>query len=168
MSLVAVSYMMKGCCSAINDRLQNMFIELPNSREKWLEISRKFKPRCNYQHALRAIVGKHVQIVKPDNGSSYFYNYKYTHSILLLAISSPEYEWLYADVGSNGRVNYSGTWNKCSLLQAIDNGSVKLSEGDYLTNDCKLPYVFLRDDAFALKVFMMKPEAYRGYLKCNI
>ena len=33
-SLVAVSYIVKGCCSTINDRLQNMFIELPNSREK--------------------------------------------------------------------------------------------------------------------------------------
>ena len=33
-SLVAVSYIGKGCCSAINERLQNMFIELPNSHEK--------------------------------------------------------------------------------------------------------------------------------------
>ena len=31
--LVAVLYIVKGCCNAINDRLQNMFIELPNSRE---------------------------------------------------------------------------------------------------------------------------------------
>ena len=38
----------------------------------------------------------------------------------------------------------------------IGDGSVKLSEDDYLTNDCKLPYLFLGDDAFALKEFMMK------------
>ena len=37
--------------------------------------------------------------------------------------------------------------NKCSLLQAIDDGYVKLPEDDYLTNDCKLPYVFLGGDA---------------------
>ena len=46
---------------------------------------------------------------------------------------------------------------KCSLLQVIDHGSIKLPEDDYLTNDCKLPYVFLGADAFALKEFMMKP-----------
>ena len=54
-SLVAVSYIVKGCCSTINDRLQNMFIELPNSREKWLEVSREFEQRWNYPHALDAI-----------------------------------------------------------------------------------------------------------------
>ena len=85
------------------------------------------------------------------------FNYKHTYSIILLAIASPEYECLYADVGSSGRVNHSGIWNKCSFLQAIDDESVKLPEDDYLTNGCKLPYVFLGDDAFALKEFMMKP-----------
>ena len=128
-----------------------MFVELPNSREKWLEISRKFEQRWNYPQALGAIDGKHVRIVKPNNGGSYFYNYKHTHSIILLAIAGPGYECLYADVGSSGRVNDSGIWNECSLVQAIDDGSEKLPEDDYLTNDCKLPYVFFGDDAFALK-----------------
>ena len=66
-SLAAVSYMVKGCCSAISERLQNMFIEFPSSREKWLEISRKFEQRRNYPHALGAIDGKHVPIVEPNN-----------------------------------------------------------------------------------------------------
>ena len=48
-------------------------------------------------------------------------------------------------------------WNKCSLFQAIDDGSVKLPEDDYLTNDCNLPCIFLGDDAFALKEFMTTP-----------
>ena len=134
-----------------------MFIEFPNSQKEWFGISRKFEQRWNEPHTLGAIYGKHVRIVKPNNGGSYFYNYKHTHSIILLAIASPEYECLYADVGSSGKVNDSGIWNKCSLLQAIDDESVKLPEDYYLTNVCKLPYVFLGDDAFALKEFMMKP-----------
>ena len=36
-----------------------------------------------------------------------------------MAIAGPEYECLYADVGSNGRVNDPGIWNKTSLLQGI-------------------------------------------------
>ena len=150
-SLVAVSFILKECCSAISDGLQNIFIELPNSREKWLEIYRKFEQRWNYPHALRAIYGKYVRVVKPNNGSSYFYNYKHTDSIIPLVIAGPQYECLCADVGSNGRVNDSEIWNKRSLLQAIDDGSVKLPEDDYLTNDCKLPHIFLGDDASALK-----------------
>ena len=39
----------------------------------------------------------------------------------------------------------------------IYDGSLKLPEDDYQTNDFKLPFVFLGDNAFALKEFMMKP-----------
>ena len=71
-----------------------MFNEIPNSWGKWFEISRKFEQRWNYPHALGATDGKHVRIVKPDNGGSYFCNYKHTHSIILSAIASPGYECL--------------------------------------------------------------------------
>ena len=103
-----------------------MFIELPDSRKKWLGISRKFEQRWKYPYALGAIDGKHERIVKSNNGGSYFYNYKHTYSIILLAIAGPEYECLYTDIGPSGRVNDSRIWNKCSLLQAIHDGSVKL------------------------------------------
>ena len=110
-----------------------MFIEFPNSQKEWFGISRKFEQRWNEPHTLGAIYGKHVRIVKPNNGGSYFYNYKHTHSIILLATAGLEYKYVYADVGSNGRVNDSGIWNKCSLLQGIDDGSVKLPKDVYLT-----------------------------------
>ena len=112
----------------------------------------------NYPHTLGAIDGKHVTIRKPSNDGSYHYNYKHTHSIILLAIAGPEYEFSYADAGSNGRVNDSGIWNKSSLLQAIQNGSGKLPKHDALpVNSVIAPYAFVGDDAFAVKRFMMKP-----------
>ena len=91
---MVVCYIVKECCSVIIDRLQNMFIDLPNSRKKGLEISRKFEQRWTYSHALSAIDGKHLRIAKPNNGGSYFCNYKHTYSIILLAIAGPEYEYL--------------------------------------------------------------------------
>ena len=103
--------------------------------------------------------GGHLPIM-PDEKlaltGSYYYNYKHTHSIILLAIAGPEYECLYADVGSNGRVNDSGVWNKSSLLQAIQNGSVKLPKDNALPNSV-ISYVFVDNNAFALEKFMMKP-----------
>ena len=140
-----------------NNRLQDTFIVVPKTAEEWLKIASGFEKRWNYPHALGAIDGKHIRIVKPDNGGSFYYNYKHTHSIILLAIAGPEYECLYADVGANGRVNDSGIWNKCSLLQAIEEETAKLPDDDFLSNGIKMPYVFLGDDAFALKRFMMKP-----------
>ena len=48
--------------------------------------------------------------------------------------------------------------NKSSLLQAIQNGSVKLPKDDsFPVNSVIAPYIFVGDDAFALKKFMMKP-----------
>ena len=104
-SLVEASYIVKGYCSAINDRLRNMFIEFPDSWEKWLKISRKFEQLWNYPHSLGEMDGKHVRIPKARNGRSYFYNYKHTYSTILSAITGPEYECVYVDVRSNGRVN---------------------------------------------------------------
>ena len=156
-SLNAVSYIVKGCCNAIVERMVPLFVKIPSSEKEWLEISKKFETRWNFPHALGAIDGKHVTIRKPKNGGSFYYNYKHTHSIILMAIAGPEYECLYADVGSNGRVNDSGVWNKSSLLEGIQDGSVKLPSNDALPNGDVTPYVFLGDDAFALKSFMMKP-----------
>ena len=96
-----------------------VFVKTPSSKQEWLEISKTFEARRNYPHALGAMDGKHVTIRRPSNAGSYYYNYRHTHSIILLAIAGPEYECLYADIGSNDRVNDSGVWNKSSLLQAI-------------------------------------------------
>ena len=75
-----------------------------------------------------------------------------------MAIAGPKCECLYADVGSNGRVNDSNVWNKSSLLQAIQNGSLKLPKDDALpVNGVIAPYDFVGDNAFPLKKFMMKP-----------
>ena len=59
-------------------------------------------------------------------------------------------------VRSNGRVNDSGISNKSSLLQGIQDGSVNLPD-DKRSNGEITSYVFVGDDASALKNFMMKP-----------
>ena len=107
-SLKAVSYVIKRCCNTLVDELVPVVVKTPSSEQERLEISKKFETRRNYPNALGAIDGKHVTIRKPSNAGSYYCNDKHTDLIILLAIAGPEYECLYADVGSNGRVNDSG------------------------------------------------------------
>lgn len=79
-----------------------------------------------------------------------------------MAITGPEYKCLHADAGSNGRVNDSGTWNKISLLQGIQDEVVKLPDGEKFSNGEVTPYAFLGDDGFARKSFIMKPFPEQG------
>ena len=160
--LNAVSYIVKGCCKAIVERMASNFIKAPLTEAEWLDISKRFEEKWNFPRAFGAIDGKHVRTQKPKNSGSFYYNYKHTHSIISMAIAGPEFECLYADVGSSGRVNDSVIWNKTSLLQAIQDGSVKLPHDEKLPNGEITPYVFLEDDVFALKRFIMKPFPQQG------
>ena len=104
-----------------------------------------------------AIDGKHIPIRPPGTGSEYF-NYKKTFSIILLAIVGPDYESIYADVGSNGRMNDSGVWNSSDLRKRIEDDDLGIPALTPLPFGCtRIPYVFVGDDAFALKTYMMKP-----------
>ena len=53
-----------------------------------------------------------IAIIPPPKSGSNYYNYEHANSIVLLALAGPNYECLFADVGSNGRMNDSGIWNK--------------------------------------------------------
>ena len=82
---------------------------------------------------------------------------------MLLAIAGPNYECLFVDVGTNGRMNNSRIWNKSSLHRAIENREGGLPEPRALSYHLeKILFVILDDDAFALKNVMMKPFPQRN------
>ena len=121
--------------------------------------------KWNFEHCLGAIDGKHVMINCPKDAGSYFYNYKGTHSIVLMAVVDGNYEFTYIDVGCNGRVSDGGVWDRCSLNQLLEQGQANLPEDAVLpgsTSGKKVPYVFVGDDAFPLKRNLMKPFPFRN------
>ena len=80
-----------------------------------------------------------------------------------MTVVRPDYEFLYSDVETNGRVYDGGIWSKTSLARAIQNGELLLQEPEVLPYGVKkAPCIFVGDDAFALKTYLMKPYPQSG------
>lgn len=126
-----------------------------------MNVSRTFE-KWNFPHCIGAVDGKHVVMVAPPNSGSIFYNYKHTHSIVLMGICDGDLKFIYIDAGVNGRVSDGGVFQNCSFAKALANGSLHLPAPQPLPGrDVSVPYVIVADDAFAFKPEMMKP--YTGH-----
>lgn len=131
---------------------------MPSTQEEWSSVADKFNSMWNFPHCVGTVDGKHVVIVAPPNSGSTYYNYKGTHSIVLMAIADAQYKFLYIDVGCNGRVSEGGVFNKCSFAAAMITGALNLPEESPLQGrTMDQPFVIVADDAFALRINVMKP-----------
>lgn len=135
------------------------FLEVPRNKEQWRKISDDFNTYWNYPHALGAIDGKHIVIQAPPRAGSDFFNYKKTHSIVLMGVCDAHYKFILLDIGDTGRQSDGSVYNNSYLGYAIENNLLNLPDPEKITSNCEmhLPYVFLGDDAFGLKTYMMKP-----------
>ena len=104
----AISYIVTEVCNAVIKNMSHVYLKLPSSAEEWLEISSKFEERWQFPNCIGAIDGKHIVVQPPPEAGSHFFNYKHTHSIVLLAVAGPDYQCIYADIGTNGRVSDGG------------------------------------------------------------
>ena len=163
MGKATISYIIREVCEAIYKVLGPKYMSVPSTVEKWSEISSAFESRWQYPNCLGAIDGKHISIRPPTGSGSYYYNYKRTHSVVLMAVAGPNYECLYADVGTNGRVADGRVFNRCSLLHCLEERTLGILQDKPLPfGEMPLPFVFLGDDAFALRPFVMKPFPQRN------
>lgn len=102
-------------CDALYQTLKDTYLKVPSTPEEWEEIASDFYEKWNYPNCLGAIDGKHVVVQAPCNSGSYYFNYKHTYSIVLVALVDTNYRFTYVDGGSNGRVSDGGVFRQCRL-----------------------------------------------------
>ncbi|KAF8777947.1 putative nuclease HARBI1 like protein [Argiope bruennichi] len=124
----------------------NEFIKVPSTTEEWAAIKQGFLNAWNFPNCHGALDGKHVLIQSPPNCGSQFFNYKGFHSIILLAVASWDYTFLYIDVGCNGIVSDGGVLQNSALSEKLEQYTL------FGTDGC-----IIGDDAFPLKPYLMKP-----------
>ncbi len=72
-------------------------------------------------------------------------------------------KFIWVDVSSNGPSSYTQSFEDCELKRAIDQDVISFPPADYLSDDDKdIPYIFVGDDAFLPRTYMMKPYGRNG------
>lgn len=133
-------------------------LQFPTTENQWKNIANDFHIKWQFPHCLGAMDGKHVQIVPPAESGSFYYNYKQTHSVVLMAIANANYEFILCDVGTNGRISDGGVIENTNFYQKLIDGSLNIPIAEKGPNTNKiLNYVFIGDEAFSLRPDLLKP-----------
>nr|XP_039263826.1 protein ANTAGONIST OF LIKE HETEROCHROMATIN PROTEIN 1-like [Styela clava] len=159
LGISTVSNIVSETCSAIWDALRGDFLKCPSSCSEWTEVADVFHKKWQFPNCLGAIDGKHVVVKCPSNAGSLYYNYKKTHSIVLLAIVDACYKFLAVDIGAYGRASDGGIFANSCFGRRLQNGTLSLPSPRPLpvTNGPTVPFVFIGDEAFPLKENLMRP-----------
>ena len=136
-----------------------LFLQVPQTEAEWKTIAHDFDVQWNFPHCIGAMDGKHIVIRPPPGSGLYYFNYKHSFSIVLLAVVDANYKFIYIDVGCNGRVSDGGVFRNCDLFTAMENNTLNIPSPEPLMADRSfpLPYMFVSDDAFPLKEYIQKP-----------
>ena len=74
--------------------------------------------------------------------------------MVLLAVANANYEFVYASFGTNGRVSDGGVIDQTDFYDKLINGALQIPEPSKING---LPYVFVADEASALRPDFLKP-----------
>lgn len=136
----------------------SLFFQKPKNELEWEIVAKKFYDLWNYPNCLGAIDGKHISLQAPVHGGTEFFNYKSFHSIVLLAVVDASYNFIYANVGCQGRISDGGVFNNTSFKEQLDMNALHLPAHRPLPGRTHpIQYVFVGDEAFQLSVHLMKP-----------
>ena len=151
--------------------LKDDHFKCPTTPEEWLSIAQLFEDRWQMPNCIGAADGKHIQILHPKHSGSQFYNYKGFYSIVLMAIVDADYNFIFADVGCQGRISDGGVFRNSSFWKALNNGGLHLPNPSPLPlplsevsqdKNRAMPYFLAGDEAFPLDSHIMKPYPQRN------
>ena len=146
-------------CEAIWTAFHADFVKIASNEDEWLGVSRQFQQILNFPNCVGAIDEKHIVIQAPNLAGSSFLKYKGTHSVVLLSVCDAYYRFIMVNVGDAGRHSNEGVFSNSQFGKALVNNSLSLSPAQPLpgTTSRNVPYVFVGNVAFPLKLNMMCP-----------
>ena len=153
-----ISKFLPEVCRAIQGEFTREYLKCPTNPDEWKEPEREFRIRWNVPHALGALDGKHVALKKLKKTGALYHNYKGFFSNVMLALVDGQYKFRWVDAGTAGSCSGAQIFNASQLKRRIEDGRIGFPNPAPITQGGPdVPYFILADDAFALKIWLMKP-----------
>ena len=173
-----ISLFIPEVCEAIYESLKDKYLKFPSTEEEWLKISDDIYKHWQFPNSIGCMDGKHIAVFSPPKSVSSFYNYKKFFSVVLLALVKHNYQFLYVNVGCQGRLSDGGVFKNTDIYHGIMSNTLSLpkprplpktvdpswDEDDYQN----MPFLIVGDDAFQLSNHMIKPYSGRTLTNENI
>ncbi|XP_060874856.1 uncharacterized protein LOC132948421 isoform X2 [Metopolophium dirhodum] len=135
--------------------------------ENWISIANEFNMKWNFPNCVGSIDSKHVVHQAFANSGYTNYNYKGTHSIILLAVCDASYCFTLVDIGAPGRCSDGGVFRNCSCGKQIINKTINFSNAIEIDDENgPISYCVVANEAFPLLTNVMRP--YPGRSKGNL
>ncbi|KAG0411310.1 hypothetical protein HPB47_011565 [Ixodes persulcatus] len=127
-------------CKSLWERLRPIYMPVSAYSLLW-----------QFPNCVGAVDGKHVQMQAPVRSGSLYFNYKKTHSIVLMASADAHYCFTIVDGGAYGRNSDGGVLKNSNFGIAMEKGLLKVPGLKLLPgSDVVAPHVFIGDEAFQL------------------
>ena len=165
-----LSLLIPEVCGAISTVLAD-YVKCPTTTDEWQALSTVFEERWQLPNCIGAIDGKHIKILHPPQSGSDYYNYKGFYSIVLMAVVGPHAQFVFCDVGCQGRISDGGVLRNTVFYQALVRNKLNIPPPAPLNKNATepldecyppIPHYLVGDDAFALSNNIMKPYPKRG------
>ncbi|XP_072754277.1 uncharacterized protein [Anoplolepis gracilipes] len=86
----------------------------------------EFEEKWNFPHVIGAIDGKHIMLQTAINSRAEYYNYKHFFSIVLFAVVDANYNFIYVDIGCQGRISDSRVFKTINLYKKREEKSLNI------------------------------------------
>lgn len=157
MGKTTVANIVYGTCKAIWKNL--VHLHMPKPTEELLKnITEKYYEKWQFPNCVGAIDGKHCRIKNPKFAGSSHYNYKHFFSMHLQAVADADKRFICIEVGGRGKQSDAGTFHYSNLNRLLQSNNYNIPGPQYLpTSDIVLPMVFIGDEGYPLKTYLMRP-----------
>lgn len=122
------------------------------------KIASEFHEKWNFPNCVGALDGKHIRIKRPSKSNIMYRNYKGFYSINLLSVTDANYKYVFVDVGGYGKDSDGGVFSASKLNKYLESNSIEFPAETHLPNsNIKAPYIFIGDEGFPLRPYLMRP-----------